>query len=399
MTAIPAGTSPATSARARVRGWTRDTRVRRAALEALTLGLVAALLLYVGIRAREASSMSFGFMDERAGFGIGDQFLTQVDGSSSRWAAYGAGVLNTLRIAVFGIAFALGLGLAIGVARLSTNWLAAKLAFLYVEAIRNTPLPVFVVFCYTAVVLRLPRLQESADLFGIAYFSNRAIALPWVRAEDGAGLFAAGLLVAGVAAFGAWHALRRHQVNTGQPSYPWRVALGVFAAISVAAFLATGIPFALDLPEVGRFSYSGGLGLSPEFVGLLLALSLFNAAFVAEIVRGAIEAVPRGEREAAAALGLSAWQQLTLIVLPQALRTMLPPLATQCQNLAKMSSVAIVIAFPDLMTVGGTIINNSGEAIPVFVLMMLTYFVLNLAIAYLFVGPHWRFNWSRGRRA
>lgn len=399
MTALPASPSPLVAALARGRAWTRDARVRRAALEALTLALVAALLLYIGMRAREASGLNFDFMQERAGFGIGDQFLTQTDGGSTRWEAYFAGVMNTLRIAIFGIGLALGLGLLLGVARLSTNWLASRLAFLYVEAIRNTPLLVFVVFCYTAVVLRLPRIQESVDLFGLAYFSNRSIALPWLQPEEGAGTFALAVVVALAASWGVWHALRRHEVRTGQPSYPWRVSLSVLAVAVLVAFVATGTPLAPDVPEVGRFAYSGGLRLSPEFVGLLLALSLFNAAFVAEIVRGAIEAVPRGEREAAAALGLSGWQQLTLIVLPQALRTMLPPLATQCQNLAKMSSVAIVIAFPDLMTVGGTIINNSGEAITVFVLIMLTYFALNLAIAFLMVGPQWRFNWSRGRRA
>ncbi len=399
MTAIPVRRPPLAAAVATVRAWTRDARVRRAVLEALTLGLVAAFVLYVATRAREASSLNFDFMTERAGFGIGDQFLTQTDGGSTRWQAYVAGIMNTLRITVFGILLSVGMGLSIGVARLSSNWLAARLAFLFVETIRNTPLLVFVVFCYTAVVLRLPRIQESADVFGIAYFSNRAIALPWLRPETGAGTFALALVVGAVAAWGAWKALRRHEVTTGQPAYPWRAALALFAAVALVAFVATGTPLRLDIPEAGRFSYSGGMRLSPEFVGLLLALSLFNAAFVAEIARGAIESVPRGEREAAAALGMSSWQQLSLIVLPQALRAMLPPLATQCQNLAKMSSVAVVIAFPDLMTVGGTIINNSGEAIPIFILMMLTYFALNLGIAFLLVGPHWRFNWSRGRRA
>ncbi|MCK9486740.1 MAG: ABC transporter permease subunit [Dehalococcoidia bacterium] len=399
MTALPVGRSPLASALARVLAWTRDVRVRRVVLEAVTLGLVAALVIYIGMRAREASSLNFDFMQERAGFGIGDQFLTQADGSSTRWHAYFAGVMNTLRITIFGILLSLGLGLGIGVARLSTNWLAAKLAFLYVEAIRNTPLLVFVVFCYTAVVLRLPRIQESASLFGVAHFSNRAIALPWPRPQDGAGAFALALLGGLVVAWGVWRVLARREVLTGRPSYPWRGALAVFVAAALVAFVATGMPLRMEAPEVTRFSYAAGLRLSPEFVGLLLALSLFNAAFVAEIVRGAIEAVPRGEREAAAALGLSGWQQLHLIVLPQALRTMLPPLATQCQNLAKMSSVGIVIAFPDLMTVGGTVINNSGEAIPVFVLMMATYFALNLVIAFLLVGPQWRFNWSTGRRA
>jgi len=379
--------------------WLRDARVRRAALEALTIGLVAAFILYIAVRAREASDLDFGFLNERAGFGIGDQFLTNTDGSSSRWEAYVAGVMNTLRVTIFGILLSIALGLVIGVGRLSTNWLAAKLSFLYVEAIRNTPLPVFVIFIYTAVVLRLPRIQESADFAGIAYFSNRAIALPWLRPEDGAGGFAFILLVGLAASVAAWSALRRYEVTTGRPSYPWRASLALLAVIALVGFVATGTPLRIDIPEVGRFSYEGGLRLSPEFTGIFMALSLFNAAFVAEIVRGAIQSIPRGEREAAQALGLSGWQQLTLIVLPQAVRVMLPPLATQCQNLAKMSSVAIVIAFPETMTVGGTIINNTGEAIPMFILIMLTYLVLNLAIAFLLVGPHWRFNWSRGRRA
>ena len=379
--------------------WTRDARVRRALLEAVTVGLVGAFLLYIAVRAREVSSLDFDFLQDRAGFGLGDQFLTDVTGSSSRWSVYFAGLLNTLRVTIFGIAISLVLGLFIGVARLSHNWLLAKLAFAYVEAIRNTPLLVFVVFCYTAVVLRLPRIQETADLFGIAYFSNRSIAFPGLRSDGDAGLWSLICLVGLLAAWAAWAALRRNQRITGQPSYPWRAASALFLVVAAISFVALGMPLRVEVPEVGRFAYEGGLRLSPEFFGLLMALSLFNAAFVAEIVRGAIEAVPRGEREAAAALGLSGWQQLSLIVLPQALRTMLPPLATQCQNLAKMSSVAIVIAFPDLMTVGGTIINNSGEAIPVFLLLMVTYLLLNLVIAFLLVGPQWRFNWSRGRRA
>src|SRR5690606_5369049 len=235
-------------------------------------------------------------------------------------------------------------------------------------------------FCYTAVVLRLPRNEESAGLFGLAYFSNRSVAFPWLTL--GPGTMAWALIVATglVLAWLAHRVLRTREERTGRPSYPTRVGLGVLAVATVAGFLVTGGPAAWDVPQVTRFRYEGGLQLSPEFFGLLLALSLFNAAFIAEIVRGAISSVPRGEREAAAALGLSSLQQLRLVVLPQAMRVMLPPLATQAQNLAKMSSIAVVVAFPDLMNVGGTIINNSGEAIPVFILMTVTYFILNLAI-------------------
>ncbi|MEX2375189.1 MAG: ABC transporter permease subunit [Dehalococcoidia bacterium] len=393
MTATPAITTP------RPGQWVRDARVRRALLEVVSVGLVSALALYIGIRTHAAGGVDLSFMQERAGFGVGDQFLTSVDGSNSRWASYAAGLMNTLRVSVFGILLALSLGLVVGMMRLSSNWLAARIAFLYVEFVRNMPLPVFVVFCYTAVVLRLPRIQESADLFGIAYFSNRAIALPSIALGPGAGTWAALTTVGVIAGWGGWKLLRAREAVTGRPSYPVRGGLLIMTVFTIGGYVATGAPAAWDIPAVERFHYEGGLRLSPEYFGLLVALSLFNAAFVAEIVRGAITAVPRGEKEAAASLGLSGWQQMSLVVLPQALRVMLPPLATQAQNLAKMSSIAIVVAFPDLMNVGGTIINNTGAAIPVFILMMVTYFILNIVIALIFVGPQWRFTWSRGRRA
>ncbi|MGE3961653.1 MAG: amino acid ABC transporter permease [Dehalococcoidia bacterium] len=392
-------TAPLALPAARPGTWLRDTRVRRALLEAVTIGLVSALAIYIAARAQAAGGVDLAFMEDRAGFGVGDQFLTEVSGRDSRWMAFLAGLLNTLRVTLFGIVISMTLGLGLGIARLSTNWLAAKLAFGYVEFVRNMPLPVFVVFCYTAVVLRLPRIQDSFDVAGVAYFSNRSVALPWLSVDDGAALWGVVVLGGALAAWVTHRVLAAREEDTGRPSYPVRAALGLLAIAIVGGYVATGMPAAWDVPKVGRFQYDGGLQLSPEFFGLLLALSLFNAAFVAEIVRGAISAVPRGEREAAAALGLSSWQQLRLVVLPQAMRVMLPPLATQAQNLAKMSSVAIVVAFPDLMNVGGTIINNSGEAIPVFILMTVTYFVLNLAIALLFIGPQWRTSWSRGRRA
>jgi len=392
-------TAPIARPRTRPVEWVRDVRVRRALLEAITVGGVMALAIYIAMRAQAAGGLDVAFMQDRAGFGVGDQFLTGAGGRDSRWMAYLAGLMNTLRVTVFGIALSLSLGLVIGVARLSSNWLAATLAFGYVEFVRNMPLPVFVVFCYTAVVLRLPRIEQSADLFGLAYFSNRAVAFPWLTFGAGATAWGAIILGGLVVAWLTHRVLRTREEQTGRPSYPTRSALVVVAIAVGGGFLLTGAPASWDTPTVARFRYEGGLQLSPEFFGLVLALALFNAAFVAEIVRGAISSVPRGEREAAQALGLSSWQQLRLVVLPQAMRVMLPPLATQAQNLAKMSSIAIVVAFPDLMNVGGTIINNSGEAIPVFILMMVTYFILNLAIALIFIGPQWRFAWSRGRRA
>lgn len=376
----------------------RDVRVRRATLEALTVALAVAFVFYLVHQARQASSLDLGFLDDRAGFGVGDQFLTNVSGNDSRWAVYFAGIMNTIRITVFGMILAVIIGLVVGIARLSSNWLASRLALLFVEAIRNTPLLPFVVFCYTALVLQLPHIRDSLSFFGVGYASNRAIALPWARPLDGAGTWAVVALGAFAVATGVWMFLHRYEASTGQPSRPWRVSLVLFAVLAGGSYGAMGMPLRWDIPVVERFSYAGGLHLSPEFVGLLLALSFFNGAFVAEIVRGAIQSVPKGEREAAAALGLSGWQQMSLVVLPQALRAMLPPLATQCQALAKYSAVAIAIAFPDLMTVGGTIINNSGEAITMFIVMMLTYLLLNLLIALLLNGPQWRFQRGGKRR-
>ncbi|MDO9445703.1 MAG: ABC transporter permease subunit [Dehalococcoidia bacterium] len=376
----------------------RDVRVRRATLEALTVALTVAFVFYLVHQARQASGLDLGFMDDRAGFGVGDQFLTNVSGNDSRWAVYFAGIMNTIRITVFGMILAVIIGLVVGIARLSSNWLASRLALLFVEAIRNTPLLPFVVFWYTAMVLQLPHIRDSLSFLGVGYASNRAIALPWARPLDGAGAWAVVALGAFAVAAGVWMFLQRYEASTGQPSRPWRVSLTLLGVLAGGSYVAMGMPLRWDIPQVERFSYAGGLQLSPEFVGLLLALSFFNGAFVAEIVRGAIQSVPKGEREAAAALGLSGWQQMSLVVLPQALRAMLPPLATQCQALAKYSAVAIAIAFPDLMTVGGTIINNSGEAITMFIVMMLTYLLLNLLIALLMNGPQWRFQRGGKRR-
>lgn len=376
----------------------RDVRVRRATLEALTVALTVAFIVYLVHQARQASSLDLGFLGDRAGFGVGDQFLTDVSGNDSRWAVYFAGIMNTIRITVFGMTLSVIIGMVVGIARLSSNWLASRLALLFVEAIRNTPLLPFVVFWYTAMVLQLPHIRDSLSFFGVGYASNRAIALPWARPLDGAGTWAVVALGAFAVAAGVWMFLHRYEASTGQPSRPWRVSLTLLAVLAGGSYVAMGMPLRWDIPQVERFSYAGGLQLSPEFVGLLLALSFFNGAFVAEIVRGAIQSVPKGEREAAAALGLSGWQQMSLVVLPQALRAMLPPLATQCQALAKYSAVAIAIAFPDLMTVGGTIINNSGEAITMFIVMMLTYLLLNLLIALLLNGPQWRFQRGGKRR-
>ena len=291
-----------------------------------------------------------------------------------------------------GIALATLVGLVAGVARLSSNWLVSRLATVYVEVVRNTPLLVQIIFWYIAVFLQLPKIADSISLFDVAFLSNRALALPWARTADGFGLWLLFLVVAIGAAAGVGLWRRRRQERTGQPSYANWFALGTFAAIALVAFAATGSPLNPEHPELAErgLSYDGGFQVTPEFAGVLLALVLYTGAFIAEIVRGSIQAVPKGQTEAAAALGLNPLQRLTLVILPQALRIMIPPLTSQYLNLTKNSSLAVAIAFPELVGIGRTIINNTGQAIPMFAIIMATYLLMSLIISLVMNTLHWR---------
>ncbi len=372
-------------------GLWRNVRVQRFLVQVAFAGLLVAFGYYLVDKARDLE-LGFDFLNGRAGFGISHQFGTNYDGNDSRLDAYLVGVVNTVRIAAVGIALATLVGLVAGVARLSRNWLVSRLATVYVEIVRNTPLLVQIVFWYTAVMLQLPKISDSISLFDVAFLSNRALALPWARTADGFGLWLLFLLVAIVAAAGVRLWRGRRQEQTGQPSYPNWYALGTFVAIALVAFAATGGPLNPERPELTErgLSYDGGFQVTPEFAGILLALVLYTGAFIAEIVRGSIQAVPKGQTEAAAALGLNPFQRLSLVILPQAMRIMIPPLTSQYLNLAKNSSLAVAIAFPDLVSVGFTLINNTGQTIPMFVIIMATYLLMSLAISMVMNTLHWR---------
>jgi general L-amino acid transport system permease protein len=319
------------------------------------------------------------FLKQRAGFGIKEtSFGFKYSANDSYGEAYLIGILNTVRVAVVGVLLATVVGTAAGVARLSRNWLVSRIATVYVETFRNVPLLVQLIFWYTAVVLRLPTLSDSIDIFGVAFVSNRAVALPWANPSSGFGLWlifvVAGLAVAGA----AWTCLARREERTGRPSYPWWWAFGTFASIAVASFFATGAPLEYNGPELGLRAYSGGLHLTPEFAALLVGLVLYTGAFIAEVVRGSILAISKGQTEAAAALGLSAMQRLRYVIMPQAMRIMIPPLTNQYLNLTKNSSLAAFVAFPDLFQVSRVSINQTGQAVPIIVLVMLTYLTMSL---------------------
>lgn len=345
-------------------------------------GLVA---LYLLLKALDLE-LGYGFLSGPGGFNFSNQWLTTYDSNDSRLDAYGVGILNTVRLVFIGIVLTTILGVLAGIARLSDNWLVSRLATFYVETIRNTPLLIQIVIWYTVVLLQLPRISEAINVLDVFYLSNRSLALPYVSTDGAFGLWL--IIVAGSAGAAivlrGW--LRRREDRAGGTQHATLWALALFAVASVVAFLATGTPLEPDTPslqvsDIGLQSISGGLQVSPEFAAVLLGLVIYTGAFIAEIVRGGIQALPKGQDEAAAALGFSGYQRMTLIILPQALRVIIPPLTNQYLNLTKNSSLAVAIAYPEIIWVGSTIINNVGHAVPLFVLIFATYLSLSLVIS------------------
>jgi len=322
------------------------------------------------------------FLRQRAGFDISESsFGLEYTANDSYWDAYMVGLANTVRVSLLGIFLATIVGTVAGVARLSRNWLVSRVATVYVETLRNVPLLVQLIFWYTAVFLKLPTTTEGVNLFEAVFISNRALALPWLGTTSGFGLWVLLLGVGVLVAAGVWALRARRQEQTGRPSYPWWWAFGTFAVIGVIGLLATGTPLTYEEPELVGRSYEGGLQITPEFTALLVGLTLYTGTFIAEIVRGSIQAIPKGQTEAAAALGLSGLQRLRYVILPQAMRIMIPPLTNQYLNLMKNSSLAVAVAFKDLFDVGRVTINQTGQAVPIIVLVMLTYLAMSLIIS------------------
>lgn len=368
----------------RPRLW-RSRRAQRVGVQAIFGSVVALLLLYAASRAAQLD-LDFGFLSGPAGFTIANDFVFTYDSNESRLTAYLVGVWNTVRLVAVGIVLATLLGVVAGVARLSGNWLVARIATLYVEAIRNTPLLVQIVFWWLAVFLTLPQISEQRDLFGIVFISNRALALPWLAPRGLAWLWVL-VVVAGLVA--GWLVRRSRLAREERTGLPARAGLwGAATALGVAGvgFLATGLPLEPNTPEIISSGtniqrYEGGLSITPQFAAVLIALVTYTGTFIAEIVRGSIQSLPKGQNEAAAALGLSAYQRMTLVVMPQALRTMIPPLTNQFLNLNKNSSLAVAIGYSELFFISTVVINNAGHAVPMFLLVIGTYQALNLLIS------------------
>lgn len=324
----------------------------------------------------------FGFLDRTSGFDI-SQTLIAYSNTMTYGRAFWVGLANTLLVAGLGIVFATLIGFVVGIARLSSNWLIARLATVYVEVIRNIP-PLLMLFAiYFAVLKGLPGPRDSIALPLGGYLNVRGLTLPRPVFQDGAGIVMQAL-VAGIAAsiVLAWWA-RRRRLATGMPFPTGWMSLGMIVALPLTTYFAAGQPVTFELPQLGRFNVTGGLTLLPELVALLVGLTLYTAAFIAEIVRSGITGVPKGQKEAAAALGLSSGQSMRLVVLPQALRIIIPPLTNQYLNLTKNSSLAVAIGYPDLVSVfSGTVLNQTNQAIEVIAITMAVYLFISLTTSF-----------------
>ena len=319
----------------------------------------------------------FHFLRLEAGFDIGEGMT--YDPSDSYARAFVVGVVNTLRVTAVGIVLATVLGVVAGVARLSSNWLVNKMASAYIEIIRNTPLLVQLFVWYFAVIMKLPRVKESIALPGSVFISNRGLALPWPVPTDSFALWVLYFVAGAAVAVVLWIVRARSQRRTGRPAFRLLWIGAPFVALATLGwFLVPRAPLVLDKPSLQGWNYQGGLTLTPEFTALLVGLVVYTGAFIAEVVRAGILAVPRGQIEAARSVGLNEMQTLRLVTLPQALRIIIPPLTSQYLNLAKNSSLAIAIGFPDLFNVAGTIFNQTGRSIQVIVMIMASYLSVSL---------------------
>jgi general L-amino acid transport system permease protein len=362
----------------------RDERILAVLSQVIVVALVAGLLYFLysnlmaALRVRFTNPISFDFWGQTAGFDI-KEFLIPYDRASSYGRAFMVGLLNTLIVAIFGVIFATILGIFIGVLRLSRNFLVNRIAGAYVDFFRNIPLLLLLIFWSQAVFLKLPRVQEAVILPGPIFLSQRGVAVPWGTPTDSWSLFLYLLLAGLVVALLAGVVLRQISLNTSYKPVISLWVAGIFLAVAVIGWVVLPAPLTFTAPELAGFNTRGGRVLSPEFMAILSGLVIYTAAFIAEIVRSGIQAVNKGQREAASALGLTSFQTLRLVIFPQALRVIIPPLTSQYLNLTKNSSLAIAVGYPDLFAVAGnTIRNQTGREIEVFLLVMGVYLSLSL---------------------
>jgi general L-amino acid transport system permease protein len=366
--------------------WMYDPKVRAIFYQAAAILAVVLFIAYITNNAltnleNRGITTGFGFLSEPAGFGI-IQSLVEFDETYSYGRTFIVGLLNTLLVSVLGILIATLLGFVIGVARLSSNWLVSRLANAYIETFRNIPLLLQIFFWYFAVLRALPSPRQSINVSDSFFLNVRGFYLPKPVFESGFlwVLIALAIAIVGIVVLVRW--AHHKQQSTGQiiPTFWWSIAL--LFGLPLVTFLIAGLPMSWEYPELKGFNFRGGLAIIPELMALLLALSIYTAAFIAEIVRSGIEAINKGQTEASMALGLSRRRTLRLVIIPQAMRVIIPPLTSQYLNLTKNSSLATAIGYPDLVSVFmGTTLNQTGQAIEVIAITMAVYLTISLLVS------------------
>jgi general L-amino acid transport system permease protein len=338
----------------------------------------------------------FGFLANTAGFDV-SQSLIPYAGSDSYTRVFFVGLLNTLLVSLIGIFFATLIGFVVALGRLSPNWLLARISGGYVELVRNLPLLFQILFWYLAVLAALPNPRQSVALFGSFFLSNRGLVVPKPIGEPGLEPFVAALVVAIVFAVILWRYSLRQLFQHGRMIRIWPYVLGFLIGLPLTSALIFGTPVSFEVPVLKGFNFAGGARIIPEFVALTLALSTYTASFIAEIVRAGILAVHRGQMEAGFSLGLARGAVLRLIVIPQALRVILPPLTNQYLNLTKNSSLAVAIGYPDLVSVfAGTTLSQTGQAIEIIGITMGVYLLISLVTSAIMSFYGWRLGRSMG---
>ncbi|HAU5440323.1 amino acid ABC transporter permease [Cronobacter sakazakii] len=351
---------------------------------AVVLGITAYLIhnTITNLNNRGITS-GFAFLDRSAGFGIVQHLIDYREGDT-----YGrvflVGLMNTLLVSALCIVFASFLGFFIGLARLSDNWLLRKLSTIYIETFRNIPPLLQIFFWYFAVLRNLPGPRQAVSAFDLAFLSNRGLYLPSPEAGEGALAFVAALVIALALSAGLYRFNKKHQMKTGQLRRTWPSLLLLIVVLPLLAHLIFGPAMHWDVPALRGFNFNGGLALIPELAALTLALSVYTSAFIAEIIRAGILSVPHGQHEAARSLGLPNPVTLRQVIIPQAMRVIIPPLTSQYLNIVKNSSLAAAIGYPDMVSLfAGTVLNQTGQAIETIAITMSVYLIISLSISLL----------------
>jgi general L-amino acid transport system permease protein len=338
----------------------------------------------------------FGFMSQTAGFGV-SQTLIPYSETDSYTRVFLVGLLNTLLVAVVGIVFATIIGFMVALGRLSPNWLISRISGGYVELVRNLPLLFQILFWYLAVLGTLPSPRQSIAIFDSVFLSNRGLIVPKPIGQEGLVAFTVAIVASIIGCLMLRSYSRRALFQSGRVVVVWPYVFGLLIGVPLVAMLIFGTPFTFEMPVLKGFNFSGGARVTPEFVALAVALSTYTAAFIAEVVRAGILSIHKGQMEAGASLGLSRGSTLRLIVVPQAMRVILPPLTNQYLNLTKNSSLAVAIGYPDLFSVfAGTTLSQTGQAIEIIAITMGVYLLISLATSALMSIYGWRVARSMG---